>query len=137
MEKGLINYISGNNFTVPDSSKLAGPQLNALETIRREVIEKYGSTGVQQSLNKAVFELLNYIVVYPVEDENKFSDKQGNVMPDAHLVPNGTTALELAFRIHTDIGKKFVSAIDARTKRRLGKDYQLKNNDIVKIMTSK
>lgn len=137
MEKGLINYISGNNFTVPDLSKLAGPQLNALETIRREVIEKYGSTGVQQSLNKAVFELLNYIVVYPVEDENKFSDKQGNVMPDAHLVPNGTTALELAFRIHTDIGKKFVSAIDARTKRRLGKDYQLKNNDIVKIMTSK
>ena len=136
-EKGLIDYLPGDNFTIADSTKLAGPQLNALEMIKREVIEKYGSTGVQQCLNKAVFELLNYIAVYPVEDENKFSDKQGNVLPDVHLVPNGTTALELAFRIHTDIGKKFVSAIDARTKRRLGKDYVLKNNDVIKIMTSK
>jgi len=136
-EKGLINYVPGGNFTVPDPSKLAGPQLNALETINREVIGKYGSTGVQQCLNKSVFELLNYIAVYPVEDENKLSDKQGNVLPDVHLVPAGTTALELAFRIHTDIGNKFVSAIDARTKRRLGKDHELKNNDVIKIMTSK
>jgi len=136
-EKGLIDYLPGDNFTIPDSSKLAEPQLNALETIKKQVIEKYGSTGVQQCLNRAVFELLNYIAIYPVEDENKLSDKNGNVLPDVHLVPNGTTALELAFRIHTDIGKKFVSAIDARTKRRLGKDYILKNNDVIKIMTSK
>jgi len=136
-EKSLINYIPGDNFTIPDPSKLVAPQINALETIKREVIDKYGFTGVQQCLNKAVFELLNYIAVYPVEDENKFSDKQGNVLPDVHLVPAGTTALELAFRIHTDIGNKFVSAIDARSKRRLGKDHQLKNNDVIKIMTSK
>jgi hypothetical protein len=136
-EKELINYLPGDNFRISDQSKLAGPQLTVLEIIRKEVIEKYGSTGVQDCLNKAVFELLNYIAVYPVEDENKFSDKQGNVLPDVHLVPNGTTALELAFRIHTDIGNKFVSAIDVRTKRRLGKDYILKNNDVIKIMTSK
>jgi len=136
-EKGLIDYLPGDNFSIADSSKLVGPQLTALETIRKQVIEKYGSTGVQNCLNKAVFELLDYIAVFPVEDEGKLSDKQGNILPDAHLVPNGTTALELAFRIHTDIGKKFVSAIDARTKRRLGKDYVLKNNDVIKIMTSK
>jgi len=136
-EKGLIEYLPGSSFTIQDPSKLAGPQIEALETIKREVIERYGSTGVQNCLNKAVFELLDYIVVYPVEDENKLSDKNGNVLPDIHLVPNGTTAIELAFRIHTDIGQKFVSAIDARTKRRLGKDYQLKNNDVIKIMTSK
>jgi len=136
-EKGLIDYLPGDNFTIADSTKLAGPQINALETIKKQVIEKYGSTGVQTCLNKAVFELLNYVAVFPVEDEGKLSDKQGNVLPDVHLVPNGTTALELAFRIHTDIGKKFVSAIDARTKRRLGKDYVLKNNDVIKIMTSK
>jgi hypothetical protein len=136
-EKGLIEYLPGDNFTIKDSSKLAGPQLNALETIKKQVIEKYGSTGVQDCLNKAVFELLNHIAVYPVEDENKLSDKTGNVLPDVHLVPNGTTALELAFRIHTDIGNKFVSAIDARSKRRLGKDYVLKSNDVIKIMISK
>ena len=136
-EKGLINYLPGDSFTISDQSKLAGPQLNVLEIIRKEVIEKYGSTGVQDCLNKAVFELLNYIAVYPVEDENKFSDKSGNILPDVHLIPNGTTALELAFRIHTDIGNKFVSAIDVRTKRRLGKDCILKNNDVIKIMTSK
>jgi len=136
-EKGLIDYIPGDTFSILDSSKLAGPQLNALETIKREVIDKYGSTGIQNCLNKAVFELLNYIAVYPVEDENKLSDKQGNVLPDVHLVPNGTTALELAFRIHTDIGNKFVSAVDTRSKRRLGKEYVLKNNDVIKIMTSK
>jgi len=136
-EKGLINYLPGDSFTISDQSKLAGPQLNVLEIIRKEVIEKYGSTGVQDCLNKAVFELLNYIAVYPVEDENKFSDKSGNILPDVHLIPNGTTALELAFRIHTDIGNKFVSAIDVRTKRRLGKDYILKNNDVIKIMTSR
>jgi len=136
-EKGLIDYLPGDNFTIADASKLAGPQLNALKIIKNKVIEKYGSTGVQNCLNKAVFELLDYIAVFPVEDEGKLSDKQGNVLPDVHLVPNGTTALELAFRIHTDIGKKFISAIDARTKRRLGKDYILKNNDVIKIMTSK
>jgi ribosome-binding ATPase YchF (GTP1/OBG family) len=136
-EKGLIEYLPGDNFTILDQSKLASPQLAALDIIRKEVIEKYGSTGVQNCLNKAVFELLNYIAVYPVEDENKLSDKQGNILPDVHLVPNGTTALELAFRIHTDIGNKFVSAIDIRSRRRLGKDYVLKNNDVIKIMTSK
>jgi hypothetical protein len=136
-EKGLLDYLPGDGFEIPDKTKLAEAQLKVLEIIKKEVIDKYGSTGVQNCLNKAVFELLNRIAVYPVEDESKLSDKQGNVLPDVHLVPNGATALELAFIIHTDIGNKFVSAIDIRTKRRLGKDYILKNNDVIKIMTSK
>jgi len=136
-EKNLIEYLPGGDFKIVDGTKMNEQQMGVLEKIKKEVIEKYGSTGVQTCLSKAVFELLDYIAVYPVEDENKLSDKNGNVLPDVHLVPNGTTALELAFRIHTDIGQKFVSAIDARTKRRLGKDYQLKNNDVIKIMTSK
>lgn len=136
-EKQLIEYMPGSSFEIPDKSKLGEQQLKALEIIKREVVDRYGSTGVQTCLNKSVFELLDNIAVYPVEDENKLSDKQGNILPDVHLVPNGTTALELAFRIHTDIGKKFLSAIDVRTKKRLGKDYVLKNNDVIKIMTSK
>ena len=78
---------------------------------------------------------MNYIVVYPVEDETHWTDKKGNILPDAHLVPQGTTAKELAYLIHTDIGEKFIGAIDARTKRKVGADHELKNNDVIKILT--
>jgi ribosome-binding ATPase YchF (GTP1/OBG family) len=72
-----------------------------------------------------------------VEDENKLSDKNGNKFPDAFLLPKGSTALDLAYKIHTTIGEKFISAIDVRTKKRLGKDYELKNNDVIKILFSR
>lgn len=111
--------------------------MKALETIKKEVIEKYGSTGIQDCLNKAVFELLNYIAVYPVADANKLTDKDGNVLPDVFLVPKGTTMKEFAFHVHTELGEKFICGIDARTKRRLAADYQLKNNDIVEIAFAK
>ena len=74
------------------------------------------------------------IVVYPVEDENKLTDKQGNVLPDAYLMPKGSTALDLAYKIHTDIGEKFIGAIDCKTHKRVGKDYELKDGDIIKIL---
>jgi len=134
-EKNLIDYLPGDGFTI--KGKFEEKQLKALEFIKKEIIEKYGSTGVQVALNKAVFELLNYIVVYPVEDENKLSDKDGNVLPDAFLMPPNSTALDLAFKIHTELGEKFICAIDARTKKKLGKNYVLKNNDIIKIAFAK
>jgi ribosome-binding ATPase YchF (GTP1/OBG family) len=134
-EKNLIDYLPGNGFSI--KGKLDEKQMKALEFIKKEVIEKYGSTGVQVALNKAVFELLNCIVVYPVEDENRLTDKDGNVLPDAFLMPPGSTALDLAFKIHTELGEKFICAIDARTKKKLGKDYTLKNNDVIKIVFGK
>jgi len=133
-EKGLIEY-NGSKFDV--KGNLDDRQKNALEFIKSSVIEKYGSTGVQDCLNKAVFDLLNYIVVYPVEDENRLSDKNRNVLPDALLLPKGSTALDLAYSIHTTIGEKFISAIDVRTKKRIGKDYVLKDKDVIKIMFAK
>jgi ribosome-binding ATPase YchF (GTP1/OBG family) len=132
-EAGIIDYLPGDGFKILDESKLNEQQAKALEKIKA-LIEKYGSTGVQDCLNKAVFDLLGYIVVYPVEDENKLCDKEGNVLPDAFLMPKGSTALDLAFKIHTEMGERFIAAIDARTKKRLGKDYMLKNNDVIRIM---
>jgi ribosome-binding ATPase YchF (GTP1/OBG family) len=79
--------------------------------------------------------LLNYIVVFPVEDENKLTDGNGRVLPDAYLLPKGATALDLAYKIHSDIGDKFIGAIDCRTKRKIGKETELKNGDIIKIIT--
>jgi len=133
-KSNLIEYIPGSkDFKI--ISDLKEKQKQALEFIRKNVLEKYNSTGVQNCLNKAVFDFLNYIVVYPVENENKFSDKKGNILPDAYLLPKGSTASDLAYKIHEDIGKGFIGAIDARTKKRIGSDQELKNNDIISIQS--
>ncbi|HIP34747.1 MAG TPA: redox-regulated ATPase YchF [Methanothermococcus okinawensis] len=133
---GLIKYDRVKNDFEIVSDSLNEAQRNALEYIR-EYLKKYGSTGVQEVLNRAYFDLLDMIVVYPVEDENKYSDKKGNVLPDSFLVKKGTTARDLAYMIHTEIGDKFIYAIDARKKMRVGADYQLKDGDIIKIVSAK
>lgn len=136
-EKGLIRYTSGEgDFEILKRDAMNERQLKALESIRK-VLKGWGSTGVQQVVDKAVYDFLDMIVVYPVDDENKLSDKKGNVLPDAFLVPKGTTAKEFAYLIHTDLGKSFIHAIDARTKRRIGEDYKLKNRDVVRIVAAK
>jgi ribosome-binding ATPase YchF (GTP1/OBG family) len=136
-EKGLIRYEPGDgDFEILKPEALTEPQLRALE-LTRKLLKKWGSTGVQQVIDKAVRELLELIVVYPVEDENKLTDKKGNVLPDAFLVPKGTTAREFAYQIHTDLGETFIHAIDARTKRRVGEDYVLKDRDVIRIVAAK
>ena len=85
-------------------------------------------------MNEAVFSFLKYIVVFPVENEHHFSSKKGNILPDAYLLPENSTALDLAYAIHTDIGKNFSAAIDVRTGKKLGRESKLKNRDIIKIM---
>jgi ribosome-binding ATPase YchF (GTP1/OBG family) len=136
-EKGFVEYSIGNGFTIKDKSKLSKPQIQILEKIENEVLKKYGSTGVQECLQKAVFELLNYIAVYPVADANKLTDTKGKVLPDVFLVPKGTTAKELAYKIHTTMGEKFIAGVDARTKKRLAADYILKSNDVIEIVFAK
>lgn len=133
---GFIDYISGNrDFTI--KKELNDKQQIALNLLKEKVLNKYGSTGIQNCLNKAVFDFLKYIAVYPVENEHKFSDKKGNVLPDVYLMPPNSTALDLAFKVHTDIGKHFIGAIDARTKKRVSADYVLKDNDIISIQSAK
>jgi ribosome-binding ATPase YchF (GTP1/OBG family) len=132
-EKGLIDY-SNNKFTVKDPSKIDGKQMSGLKFIEENILKKYGSTGIQECLNKAVFDVLDYIVVYPVADINKLTDKTGNVLPDAFLIKRGTTLKEFAYIIHTDIGEKFIGGLEAKTKKKLGADYALQNDDVVEIL---
>ncbi len=133
-QNGYIRYLPGDtDFEV--LKELNEKQKKALEMIR-EFMKKYGGTGVQKAINSVVFDLLGYIVVYPVEDENKLTDTKGNILPDAMLVKEGTTARELAYMIHTDIGKHFIYAVDVRKKMRVGEDYELKHNDVIKIVSS-
>jgi len=78
--------------------------------------------------------LLNYIAIFPAG--SKLADSKGNVLPDCFLLQDGSTALEFAYSFHTDIGDKFVKAIDVRTKQPVGKDHALKHRDGIEIMTS-
>jgi ribosome-binding ATPase YchF (GTP1/OBG family) len=134
---GLIKYNSGDSdFEIIDAEKLNKNQLNALNYIKENVLDKYGSTGVQTALNTAVFELLNMIVVYPVEDDHKFTDNNGNVLPDPMLVKRGSNPKNLAYIVHTDIGDKFMHAINARKNMRVASDYELLDGDIISIITS-
>ena len=131
---GLITYNSGDSdFSLNDEDQLNDEQKKALETIR-QFLKENGSTGVQDCIETAVLEKLDLIAVYPVEDETHFTDSQGRVLPDAYLVPRESTAHDLAYKVHTDIGDSFIRAIDCRSKRIIGKDYELQDGDIIKIV---
>ncbi|MBL7206602.1 MAG: redox-regulated ATPase YchF [Candidatus Aenigmarchaeota archaeon] len=130
-EKGLIKY-DGKDFEI--LGQVDEKQNAALEFIKKNILEKYGSTGVQECLNRTVFEFLNMIVVYPVENENRYSDKKDNVLPDAIILKKDSTTMDLAKAIHSDIAEGMIGAIDARTKMKIGKDHELKGGDIIKII---
>jgi hypothetical protein len=134
--KGLIEYLPGDSsFRVKDNVMLTEEQKKALDLVRA-LMGRMGSTGVQRVINAACFELLKMIVVYPVEDEEKLTDKKGNILPDAYMVRIGSTAKDFAVAIHTDLAKGFLYAVDARSKQRLGADHELKDGDVVKIVST-
>ena len=129
---GLIDYIPGEkDFKIIGS--VTNKQRQALESIKKNVLDVYGGTGVQEILNLAVFDFLKYLAIFPA-GANKLSDSKGNILPDCFLLPPGSTALDFAYFLHTDFGKNFIKAIDAKTKRILGKDYKLKNRDALEII---
>jgi len=136
-EHGLVSYAPGDrSYSVPAAERLTPAQASALKMVGDKVMNAYGGTGVQEAINKAYFTLLSSVVVFPVEDETKLSDKDGVVLPDAFVMRGGSTALDLARTVHSELAENFIYAMDARTKMRLGADYKLKNRDIVKIVSS-
>jgi hypothetical protein len=134
---GIVKYLPGDPaFAILKPEILTPPQKAGLERIAG-VMKRFGGTGVQAALNHAVFSLLDLIVVYPVEDEHKYSDGKGRVLPDAFLMKKGSTPRDLAFRVHTEIGQGFLHAVDARTKMRVKDTHQLKDRDIIKIVSTR
>jgi len=137
-EKGLIDYTPGDcKLTTKNAEKLTAAQKKALEAIQEQILYKFGSTGVQEAINTAFFKLLQMVAVYPVEDSEHLSDHKGRVLPDVYLVPYGTTARQLAYIIHTELGDSFIHAIDIRGKNRIGEDYVLKDRDVISIVSAK
>jgi len=131
---GLVDYVPGDkDFKI--LKNLNERQKAALEIIKKDVLEKFAEgTGVQAILNSAVFSLLRYIAVFPA-GVNKLADSKGNILPDCFLLPPNSTALDFAFAVHTDLGKNFVKAINAKTKLVIGKEYKLKHRDAIEIIT--
>ena len=133
---GLINYTSGDaGFKINEKKEIPIPQQKALDLVNK-IFSKIPSTGIQKILNSAVFDSLNLIAVYPVEDESKFTNKEGVIFPDTKLLPQDSTAKDLASLIHADIAKGFLHAIDCKTKQRIRGDQKLKHGDVIKIVST-
>jgi len=137
-ERGFLSYTPGDeNFRLIQTNTLTREQLQAIDMVDRRVMKVFKGTGVQKAIDEAYFSLLGAVVVFPVEDERKLSDKKGNILPDAYVMRGGSTTLDLARAVHSDLAEGFLYAIDARTGMRLAADHQLKNHDIVKIVSSR
>ena len=131
----MLFYIPGESeFKILEKDKLSEPQQKGLELIGK-VVKSVGSTGVQDCLNCAVFDLLKLKPIFP--GGSKLEDKDGNVIPDCFLMKENATALDFAYRLHTDFGKHFIKANDIKTKMMVGKNHILKAGDIIEIISGK
>lgn len=134
---GILEYVPGDeSFRVKEGSCLNEGQRKALDYISQNM-KRFGGTGVQTCLEKAAYGMLDLIVCYPVEDEGRMTDHDGRVLPDAFLMRRGSTAKDLAYKVHTDLGEGFIRGVNARSKRVVGHDYELQDGDIVKIVSRK
>ena len=130
-----VSYIPGdNNFKI--LKELNDKEKKIIEYIDLNILKKFNSTGIQDVLNIAVFDVLKYIVIYP-GGVNKLTDSEGRVLPDCFLMKDGSTALDFAFKLHTDFGKNFIRAIDVKKRLTVGKDHLLKNKDVIEIVANK
>ncbi len=132
---GMIRYhTGGTKFDLTDlgESNLSTKQREALKSISNSLSSWEGG-GLVGLLSDVVFRQLSQIVSYPVHDEKHWVDGEGKPLPDAILVPQGTTARGLAFQVHTDLGEGFVRAVDAKSGRVIGAEHELIYGDVVSI----
>ena len=137
-EKKIIKYVPGSkDFTLIDEQKLTLNELEALNKIKKKILIPFNGTGIQNVLNYASSKMANQICVYPVSDINTLSDNKENILPDAFLVKKGTHLKDFVRdKIHSDLAENFMFGIDAKTKKRLGENYELQDKDVIKIVTS-
>ena len=136
--RGLIRYSPGDErFEIKDQSILTDKQKWALNFIRKDILDEYMRTGIQFAINVAVFKLLRMNTVYPVAEASKLSDKSGNVLPDVYLMKSGSTVKDLAKEIHSELAKGLLYAIDIRDGLRLPINYEIKDRDILSIISAR
>jgi len=134
VEAGVVDYDPGDpDFEI--TGEVSDSQESGLERIRG-VMDDWGGTGVQTALNTAVYDLLDHLTAYPVENETRWTDATGNVLPDAHLLPEGSTPKDLAYAVHSDIGDNYLHAVDAKSGRDVSDEYELEEGDVIKIVSA-
>ncbi|HDD68808.1 MAG TPA: redox-regulated ATPase YchF [Candidatus Korarchaeota archaeon] len=133
---GLIRYEPGDSgFEIIDESKLAESQIKALKLIQERVLDVYGSTGVQEALDKSLFEIAHFKAIFPVENETKLSDKDGRVLPDVLLLPESAEVRDVAAAIHSEIAEKAIAGLDVRNKVRISLSYVPEHRNVIRILT--
>ncbi|MFC3478615.1 redox-regulated ATPase YchF [Halobacterium litoreum] len=133
-DAGFIDYDPGDDdFAI--TGEVSDEQRETLDALR-ETMAEYGGTGVQQALDYAVYDLLDMVTAYPVQDQSKWTDAKGNVLPDAFLLESGSTPVDLAYAVHSDIGDGYLHAVNAKTNREVGEGYELEEGDVVKIVST-
>ncbi|MFB6244912.1 MAG: redox-regulated ATPase YchF [Candidatus Nanohaloarchaea archaeon] len=132
-QDGSIDYRPGSeSFTI--KGDLSEEQEAGLERIRN-FIDEFGGTGVQRSLETALFDELGVMAVFPGGSDG-LGDEHGNILPDCFLIPEGSTAEDFAYEIHSDLGDGFINAVDVREDRQIGADHVLSHEDVIEIVSS-
>ncbi|NHN47158.1 redox-regulated ATPase YchF [Halostella sp. JP-L12] len=132
-EQGAVDYRPGDDeFEVVGD--LGDEQAAGLEQIR-EYVAAFGGTGVQRTLETALFDELGGVAVFPGSSNGVVTD-DGTVLRDCFILPEGSTAEDFAYHLHSDIGDGFLHAIDCRSERQIGADQELENRDVVEIVST-
>ena len=136
-QKGLIKYSPGSEqFEIVKADELNKKQTDALDFIKKGIMGEYMRTGVQFAINIAVFKLLKMNSIYPVANDKSLADKKGRILPDLILLKNGATVNDLAREIHSDLTKGLLYAKDLRYNLRLPVDYQLRDRDVISLVSA-
>lgn len=100
--KGHIVYDRRTNTLEPGSVEMTDKQRRTFESIRDMIVERFGSTGVQEAINCAVKQA-GVVVVYPVRSIHTMMGSEG-VLSDAMTVRRGTTFGEVGTMLRWVLG---------------------------------
>ena len=133
----LIKYSPGSEqFDILRTNDLNQKQRDALDFIKSDIMGEYMRTGVQFAINVTVFKLLKMNSIYPVTIPEKLSDKKGRVLPDLILLKDGSTIVDLAKEIHSDLTKGLLYGKDLRYNLRVPTNYQLRDRDVISLVSA-
>ena len=136
-QKNLIRYSPGSEqFDILNTDDLNQKQKDALDFISKDIMGEYMRTGVQFAINMTVFKLLKMNSIYPVADPENLSDKKGRVLPDLVLLKDGATVVDLAKEVHSDLVKGLLYAKDLRYNLRIPTNYQLRDRDVICLISA-
>ncbi|KAF9140850.1 hypothetical protein BGX30_005878 [Mortierella sp. GBA39] len=135
-EEGTDNVQTKEDMPDSDLKPLDEKLQNRIEKVQDLVLYRYGSTGVQDVVLKAV-EILGLVPAFPVKSLTTFANTNGKgVFRDCVLLWPGTTVLEFADIVHPEIAKHYLGA-ETIGNRKIGEDDVItQENNIICFKTS-